>query len=972
MASTRTREPRSPDRGERAALHTCCPCPDGRLAGIVGSRMRRIALMLGLTVPAILAFAGVASASLGLPSFGNPQSIVAQSPYALAPGITGISCGLPTTCVAVSGTTAERTTNAGDASAPVWSKPAAISPANLLAVSCASTSLCVAVGLGWAVRSTDGGATWAAPVKIDDGGGVAGSGNLAGVSCASDGSGGEVCVAVDDEQRFVRSTDGGVTWTPPAREALPSTPSLLAVSCVAGATCVVGAKFGMVTISTNVTAAVPTWTTTTPGAADVVAVSCMPSGVCVAVDRAGNALISSDARTPTAPTWRTVDLDPASGAAMSSVSCTPAGLCVAGDVNGNAFVSGDVSAATPVWTKVATGETNGLSAMACGGSGWCVAGDPFGNAAYSADAAHPATAPWSTPVSLDGINSISDVSCTPGGLCGAVDVTGHAVTSLDGGATWSAPVTADRLESLRVSCVDAGGGTCVAVDADRNAVAATQIAHAMGPPTWVKTTGIAPAGLTSDVSCTEGGLCVVVTSAGKAVLSTDGGVTWSAAMATPDANRLKAVSCPASTLCVAVDDKGNAMFSRTLATANPTWSSPVLIDDDGTGTGATLGDISCTPEGSCVAVVGAANDGRAVVSSNLLSATPTWSVVHIAAPTVSLSAVSCTASLLCVVVDQAGTTRASTDPSVAASWSVVSAGSSPVTNVSCVKSGRCVAVDAVGNALVGISPAGKVALSGATGAFADTVVGAASATQTVTITNSGGATLKIAGTTALTGADAGQFRRANDTCANAALAPGEHCTVDVTFTPTSLGSHASATLVLTSDATSSPDSLALSGTAISAPATPPPPPPPPPVTPPPPPTSVTPPPPLPSVPGPKPAAPSNVVRFTKVTAGSRGAITVVLKIPGAGRFALTTKSKVAATRAAAGRPAQRAKTITYSTRGAGKTKAPTVATIRVKPGMTALTALRLHKRLRVVVSVSFTPTGGTQRIATAGVTVRST
>jgi hypothetical protein len=918
---------------------------------------RRAGATVALAVGFVLSFGGVADASLGLPSFGAAKLIDAQPPYVQTSSITGISCGLPSTCVAVSASGVQRATDAGGATPPTWSRPLTIPstpPVNLSAVSCTATSLCVAISPAAVVHSSDGGATWSAPLTINL---DSGQTPLTGVSCTGDGATGEVCVVVTGTQvggRFAVSRDGGVTWS-----ALASLGPALAtaVSCIPGA-CVAAARTGTVAISKNVTATTPTWTTTTPGlgGVDLHGISCMASGVCVAVDQGGNALISTDVRSATAPTWTVVDVDPTSSTGMRSVSCSDAGLCVVGDDDGNVFVSSDVSAVTPMWSKTSTGDAASLTAMACGTAGWCVAGDGFGNAVYSADVVHPVSAPWSAPVSLNGINSMRGVSCTAGGLCGAIDNIGHAVTSVDGGGTWSAPVLAEGRAGLQdISCVDAGGGTCVVIDNVRNAIAATQITQAQGPPTWVRTTAIAPSGLTNGVSCAESGLCVVVTSAGKAVFSTDVGASWSAAMATTDLNRLNAVSCPTGTLCVAVDTSGQALISHNPSTATPTWTAPALIDADETGTGRSLVDLSCTAAGTCVAVD---TKGFVVVSSDIFSAGPTWSApVQIAG---GFGHVSCTGSL-CVATDGA-VTRASTDPSVAASWSVVATGSSLLADVSCVKSGRCVGVDSVGDALVGVSPIGKVALSGVSESFGDTVVDSASAVRTVTVTNSGGAPL-ISGAMTLTGDDADQFTLSNDTCDGAVLAPGGQCSVDVAFAPTILGSD-SASLALSSDATTSPDSVALSGTGVSAPVTPPPPPPPG--------LDVTPPPGGGGAPqGQKPAAPSNVVRFSKVTAGVRGAITVVLKIPGAGRLTVTSTCRVPAVKRAKGRRAQKARTISYSARAAGTTKGVTTVTMHIKPGSAAARALRLHKKLRVTVSVLFTPTGGSKRTVTSSVTAKA-
>jgi uncharacterized repeat protein (TIGR01451 family) len=106
---------------------------------------------------------------------------------------------------------------------------------------------------------------------------------------------------------------------------------------------------------------------------------------------------------------------------------------------------------------------------------------------------------------------------------------------------------------------------------------------------------------------------------------------------------------------------------------------------------------------------------------------------------------------------------------------------------------------------VGLSPTGV--------AFGDQPVGATSTAHTVTITNtaaSGAASLTL-GQLALGGSNSGDFSLSNDTCSNASVAAGSSCTVDVSFAPTAIGSRG-ASLSIPSNAGSSPDAVALSGT----------------------------------------------------------------------------------------------------------------------------------------------------------------
>lgn len=105
----------------------------------------------------------------------------------------------------------------------------------------------------------------------------------------------------------------------------------------------------------------------------------------------------------------------------------------------------------------------------------------------------------------------------------------------------------------------------------------------------------------------------------------------------------------------------------------------------------------------------------------------------------------------------------------------------------------------------GSSPA--VTLSPTSLAFGEVVVGATSGKRTVTVTNSGTATLNISGI-AITGDFS--LTTSSKPC-GATLAPGKNCRIAVTFTPSQLGSR-TGTLTITDNAPNSPQTVALSGT----------------------------------------------------------------------------------------------------------------------------------------------------------------
>lgn len=92
--------------------------------------------------------------------------------------------------------------------------------------------------------------------------------------------------------------------------------------------------------------------------------------------------------------------------------------------------------------------------------------------------------------------------------------------------------------------------------------------------------------------------------------------------------------------------------------------------------------------------------------------------------------------------------------------------------------------------------------------FSSQQVGSSSAAQSVTLTNSGDATLMISGIS-ITGTDAGDFTQMN-TCGSS-LNASANCTISVTFKPTAAGSR-TASVSVADNATGSPQTVSLTGT----------------------------------------------------------------------------------------------------------------------------------------------------------------
>jgi uncharacterized protein (TIGR03118 family) len=101
--------------------------------------------------------------------------------------------------------------------------------------------------------------------------------------------------------------------------------------------------------------------------------------------------------------------------------------------------------------------------------------------------------------------------------------------------------------------------------------------------------------------------------------------------------------------------------------------------------------------------------------------------------------------------------------------------------------------------------------------FASQLVATPSAAQTVTIENTGNATLTLTAAPTLAGTNASDFViAAGTTCTNGAtVAAGSSCLISVTFTPGAAGARGPATLTIADNAAGSPQTLVLTGTGAS-------------------------------------------------------------------------------------------------------------------------------------------------------------
>jgi uncharacterized repeat protein (TIGR01451 family) len=103
----------------------------------------------------------------------------------------------------------------------------------------------------------------------------------------------------------------------------------------------------------------------------------------------------------------------------------------------------------------------------------------------------------------------------------------------------------------------------------------------------------------------------------------------------------------------------------------------------------------------------------------------------------------------------------------------------------------------------------RIALSATNLDFGQQVVGSTSPARSITVTNSGPANVTVSGASA-----GGGFAADASSCTAQPLPAGQSCVISLTFTPTTTGPQ-SGTLTITSDAASSPDTVALTGTGVA-------------------------------------------------------------------------------------------------------------------------------------------------------------
>jgi hypothetical protein len=547
-------------------------------------------------------------------------------------GLTGVSCGSSTFCMAV-----DHFGYALNYNGSSWSSPSLIDSGYVLTgVSCVvGSTFCVAVDdFGHALMYD--GSSWTRS-SID------GTTQLTGVSCVSS----TFCMAVDIEG-YAWIYTGGSSWT--SLLADPGNNGLSAVSCVSSNFCLAVDWNGYAWIYDGTT-----WTETLNDFSNhgLTGVSCVSSTFCMAVDNNQYAWIYNGSWSPS--------LDDAAGEGLTAVSCVSGPFCMVVDNLGNAL-SYDPSKGG--WATSLEDSSVSLNAVSCVSSTFCMAvsNNDNGNAAmYNEPATATVTLTGNTTptvgVAATYTATVTGAGATPsgtvtfynagtavGGSCTTDTlVSGVATCSITFTSAGSVSITASYVGDANYAAVtqDNSVADAVTVGLGSASVVVTGSAATVGAPdTFTATVSGAAGTPTGNVNFYEGATeivaCENVTlvsgAASCAYTFTTNATTPIAITAsyTGETNVYATVANSSSTSYSAVIGLGSASV---VVTGNTTPAVGVAATYTATVTGA-----GATPSGTVTFYNAVTAVGGSCTTDTLVSGVATCSITFTSAGSVSITA----------------------------------------------------------------------------------------------------------------------------------------------------------------------------------------------------------------------------------------------------------------------------------------------------------------------------------------------
>ncbi len=415
-----------------------------------------------------------------------------QRSVAQAPVWKGVSCASASTCLLAGEqegiaskpevAAVQATVNGG----ADWNLQKPHSTNLLHAVSCASTTACVAVGVRGSIRlTTDAGASWsnrspgtagalsrvlcAAPEELSCM--TEAINALRGVSFPDPSTG----FAVGSFRTVMATDDGGGAWETQTTQAFDfdknvehppvPEPDLNGISCASSSACVAVGDAGSVVTTGDGGA---NWSDQDPDTQnDLLGVSCPSNTTCFAVGSRGAIVKSNDG----GASWH--DLNSHVNTLLSGISCADSANCVAVGAFGTILTTDDQGA---IWNPADPGTSAYLDGVTCDGSGLCLAVGEGGLVLRSTDGGQT----WSESDSGVG-DELMSVSCADASSCVASGSAGTVISSSDGGSSWTtqgtgtsrafraASATTENQafvvgDAAAIQRVCPAGGSCLSID----------------------------------------------------------------------------------------------------------------------------------------------------------------------------------------------------------------------------------------------------------------------------------------------------------------------------------------------------------------------------------------------------------------------------------------------------------------------------------------------------------------------------
>jgi photosystem II stability/assembly factor-like uncharacterized protein len=536
--------------------------------------------------------------------------------------LSGVSCASGSQCVVVSEGASPILVSADGGA--TWNPATVPAGAGVQAVSCPSTTECVAVGPSSTnaptmLTSSDGGRTWSSATPPSGVNSIIDS-----VSCGTP----TTCIAIGPSAA-AWSNNGGQTWT---ATTLPS--SVLAIyhaSCSPSSTTCVAtgistAADGPIVLSSGnsgqswAVGTLPSGTQATDG------VACVTGTLCHVV---GSATTQSGAAAPaflstvnSGVTWTNTTV-PNGVAPLLSISCPTAMRCYAVSGLADLVTTGNGGSS---WSSLAppTGLTS-LQSIACSSASSCLVSGAAGSKELFATSNDGTT--WESRTLPDveyGIQSVvcaAPTSCVAGGtsVIGTKlnpQFVGQSAISMDGGVTWS--VLPGDFEPGALSCVNTT--TCAVSENDSFSTGfGIEYTYLNGAASGTDISQFADG--IDGLSCVTSGVCDAVSAAGIWHQTTDDGISWQALTLPSGVGSLAGVSCSSAASCTAVGQQsdGTPLILST-SDGGSTWAEPTVPSEV-----RSLSAVSCPTSGVCEAT-GTGSLGGGVIIGEVV-APPTTSIL---------------------------------------------------------------------------------------------------------------------------------------------------------------------------------------------------------------------------------------------------------------------------------------------------------------------------------------------------------